>query len=237
MQVVGGADREPARAVSRRSFVVLAASGLTMGVIASRRSALVHAVSAAVTAETVTLPGVPASVQVAASFSLAMDGNYRWQSTRLLAGTTSIGLIQAHHGFLIATDNAVDVRDAAGGTIHVPAGGTLALVEGQQFEVIVAAGQARIMIVELVAKDGAFPNEQPDSTKDFSVPKGSYTVATLHIPAGANAPKPASVVAKAAAPAIAVLPDQGGAATPGAGGGGGGGQNGEMWLVAVFPAV
>gem|GEM_PF-6645151 len=177
-----------------------------------------------------TLPGVPSSVTVEAWLTLDLEGDYRWQSTKLQAGTTSIGVIQVHHGFVIATDSAVEVSDPSFGIQEVPAGGALATGEGQHLEVVAPAGQARLMFVELVAFDAGFPNEQPDSTKAFSVPKGRYTVAVLKVPGGADAPKPATVVAKAAAPAIAVYPEGAGAATPGATG------NGAFWLVALFPA-
>lgn len=176
------------------------------------------------------LPGVPASVEVEAWLTLDLDGDYRWQSTKLEAGTTSIGTIQVHHGFLIATDNAVDVSDPSFGIHEVPAGGALAMGEGQQLVVTAPAGQARLMFVELVAPNGAFANEKPDSAKEISVPKGRYTVAVLKVPTGPGAPNPATIIAKAAAPAIAVYPEGAGTATPGPAGGG------SFWLVALFPA-
>lgn len=181
------------------------------------------------------LLGVPASVTVEAWLTVDLDGDYRWQSTKLQAGadstSTSTGVIQVHRGFLIATDNAVTVSDPAFGIHEVPAGGALAMGEGQQLEVAATApsGSARLMFVELVAKDGAFANEQPDATRDFTVPKGRYTLAVLAVPTGPNAPAPASVIAKAAAPAIAVSPEAGDA-TPGAA------TDGILWLVALFPA-
>lgn len=204
--------------------------------IAATMLAAMPLASAAMAAAKITdppppLPGVPASVQVTAWFSIDLDGEYLWQSTKLLAGAESIGVIQVHQGFLIATDNPVDVHDETGAITHVPAGGALALKEGQQMEVIAPAGQARLMFVELVAPGGAFDNEQPDSTKAFTVSKGHYTSAVLAIPAGTTAPKPATVIAKASAPAIAVMPESTGVATPGAEG------NGALWLVALFPAT
>ncbi|MGC4189827.1 MAG: hypothetical protein QM589_01155 [Thermomicrobiales bacterium] len=177
------------------------------------------------------LPGVPASVTVQAWLTLDLEGDYHWQSTKLKAGTQSVGVIQVHRGFLIATDNAVEVSDPAFGIHEVAAGGAIAMGEGQQLEVIAPSGQARLMFVELVAPDEAFANEQPDSTKDFSVPKGRYTVAVLAIPTGPGAPKPASAIAKAAAPAIAVYPEGAGAATPGAS------VEAATWLVALFPVA
>jgi len=175
------------------------------------------------------LPGVPASVTAAAWLTFDLEGDYRWQSTRLRVGDAPVGVIQVHRGFLIATDNAVVVTDPAFGIRAVPAGGALAMGEGQQLEVTAPSGSARLMFVELVARDGAFANEQPDATKDFTVPKGRYTLAVLAVPTGPNAPAPASVIAKAAAPAIAVSPEAG-AATPGAT------TAGVSWLVAIFPA-
>ncbi|MGC4106816.1 MAG: hypothetical protein QM753_10760 [Thermomicrobiales bacterium] len=177
-----------------------------------------------------TLPGVPASVTVQAWLTFDLEGDYQWQSTKLQAGSSSIGTIQVHHGFLIATDSAVEVSDPAFGIRQVPAGGAMAMGEGQQIEVTAPAGSSRLMFVELVAKGGAFENEQPDSVKTFTVPKGRYTLAVLAVPGGANAPSAGSVVAKAAAPAIAVYPE-GSTATPGATSGN------PYWLVALFPAV
>lgn len=188
--------------------------------------------SAAVAATPPALPGVPATVTVEAWLTFDLEGDYQWQSTKLQAGSEPAGVVQVHRGFLIATDTAVEVSDPAFGIHEVPAGGALAMGEGQQLEITAPSGNARLMFVELVARDGAFASEQPDSTEAFSVPKGRYTLAVLALPAGANAPAPAAVVAQAAAPAIAVYPEGAGAATPGAGIG----DNGPTWLVALFPA-
>ncbi|MGN6032617.1 MAG: hypothetical protein ACTHQE_13250 [Thermomicrobiales bacterium] len=187
--------------------------------------------AAAVAVTPPSLPGVPAGVTVEAWLTFDLEGDFAWQSTKLQAGSEPAGVIQVHHGFLIATDAAVQVSDPAFGIHEVPAGGALAMGEGQQLDITAPSGSARLMFVELVARGGAFAGEQPDSTKAFSVPKGRYTLAVLAVPSGPNAPAPAAVIAKAAAPAIAVSPEGAGAATPGAGTG----DNGVAWLVALFP--
>lgn len=211
-----------AKAMSRRTFMTLAsASSLALVSVISRRTD----VFAAAPAPPI-LPGVPASVSVEAWLTLDLEGDYRWQSTKFAATAEAAGPVQVHHGFLVATDKAVEISDPAFGIHEVPGGGALAMGEQQQLMVKAPAGDARIMFVELVAAGTEFQGEQPDSVKAFTVQKGRYTAAVLAIPGGASAPKPAQVIAKAAAPAIAITPE--GASVP---------ATAAMWLVALFPVA
>jgi hypothetical protein len=215
-------DPASATTVNRRSFMTsVAASGLALVAVASCRVGGVAAVPSSPI-----LPGVPASVSVEAWLTLDLNGAYRWQSTKFAATADEAGPVQVHHGFLVATDKAVEVSDPAFGIHTVAAGGALALGEQQQLMVKAPSGNARIMFVELVAPGTEFQGEQPDSVKEFTVAKGRYIAAVLAIPSGANAPKPAQVVAKAAAPAIAITPEgaSANAAT-------------SIWLVALFPVA
>ena len=223
--------RSPSQRGSARVVAVLAAMAIACVSLVAGYGAPQGAMAEAPPS----LPGVPPSVTVAAWLTFDLEGDYRWQSTKFQAGSESAGVIQVHRGFLIATDNAVVVNDSSFGIHTVPAGGALAMGEGQQLEVTAPSGIARLMFVELVAKDAAFANEQPDSSKDFTVPKGRYTLAVLAVPSGPGAPAPGAVVANAAAPAIAVYPEGDGAATPGAATPGAA-TGGTFWLVALFPA-
>lgn len=230
MQAICSVAPSTMSGMNRRAFMMMAASGLALVSTASYRSGTVLAAPA-----TPILPGVPALVSVEAWLTLDLEGAYRWQSTKMAATADAVGPIQVHHGFLVATDNAVEVSDPAFGIHEVPGGGALAMGEQQSLMVKAArpAGNARIMFVELVASGAEFPGEQADSVKDFSVKKGRYIAAVLALPSGANAPQPAQVVAKASAPAIAITPERASAAgTPAATT-----STISTWLVALFPVA
>lgn len=238
MQAILRADPASAKGMNRRAFMMMAASGIALVSGISYRSGNVFAAPTPPI-----LPGVPSSVSVEAWLTLDLEGDYRWQSTKFAATADAVGPIQVHHGFLVATDNAVEVSDPAFGIHSVPGGGALAMGEQQSLMVKAAkpAGNARIMFVELVASGAEFPGEQPDSVKDFSVVKGRYVAAVLALPSGTNAPKPAQVVAKAAAPAIAIMPEGASSATSSAGTPTSTATTSTVpiatWLVALFPVA